>query len=72
MNDVNLVLVCLVAFATVMLLLGFLAAVIAGITRVFPMRSKTSSIDPVIVASVNSVVATHFRGARVTHIEEQK
>jgi len=68
----NLVLVCLVAFATVMILLTFLAAVISGITRVFPVGSKTDAIDPAIVASINSVVAARFSGARVTHIEEQK
>lgn len=72
MNDPNLVLVCLVAFAVVMVLLTFLAVVISGIMRAFPAGSKTDSIDPAIVASINSVVATHFSGARVTRIEEQK
>jgi hypothetical protein len=67
----NLVLVCLVAFATVMILLTFLAVVISGITRAFPVGSKTDSIDLTVVASINSVVATRFSGARVTRIEEQ-
>lgn len=68
----NLVLVCLVAFAAVMILLAFLAAVISGITHVFPVNSRTDAIDPAIIASINSVVATRFSGARVTHIEEKK
>lgn len=71
--DPNLWLVCLIAFILVMSLLGFLALVMTGITRLFPVRSpiETSGVDPTIIAAIQSVATTQL-GAVVTRIEERK
>ena len=73
MNDPNLWLICLIAFTMVMALLGSLALVMAGITRLFPIREshRPAGVDPMIVAAIQSVAATQL-GAVVTRIEERK
>jgi hypothetical protein len=61
---------CATAMVAVFALLGFLAAIMDVITRLFPERR--ASLDPVIVAAISNAVATVFPGARVTRIEEEK
>ena len=65
----NLVSVCALAFASVFILLSFLALAMHVITVVFPERQRFS--DPVVVAAISTAVATLLPGARVTKIEEE-
>jgi len=67
---VNLALVCLVAFLTVMLLLSVLAGTIRILTRVFEVaREPASTVDAATVAAIQSAVARQFPGAAVIRIE---
>lgn len=68
----NLFVVCAVAFVAVMLLLGSLAAVIAGLTALFPSPHVPSgpAVDAHVLAAIHSAVGVHFEGARVIHVEE--
>ncbi len=61
---------CAVAIVAVFVLLSGLAAVMAGITRLFPERF--TDLDPVIVAAISNAVAVISPGARVTRIEEER
>ena len=66
---VNIIGACGVAFVAVFVLLSFLAAIIQGITNVFPQRKSVG--DLAMLAAVSSVVSTLYPGARVTRIEEE-
>lgn len=68
MPEPNLILVCAVAFATVITLLSILAGLIRLITFLFP--EKTDESDPAVVAAIHTAVSTSIPGAKVTHIEE--
>ncbi len=70
MQDVSLIGICVVAFASVFGLLVFLAGVMMTITRVFPVR--VSQIDAAVFAAISATVSTLVPGARVTRIEEKK
>lgn len=67
MEQENLVLVCVVAFAAVILLLTALAIVMSFITRVFPVVKD--EIDQGVVAAIHAVAASLFPGGRVTQIK---
>ena len=72
MEEVNLFLVCAIAFAAVMLLLGFLAGVMSVMTRLLPVAHVDGdSPDAAVLAAIQSVVASRFGGARVVRIEEK-
>ncbi len=64
----NLVQACGIAFGAVFLLLAVLAALMQGITALFPVRRST--VDLAVSAAITSTVATLMNGARVTRIEE--
>ncbi len=70
MSEPNLILVCAVAFATVLILLSVLAGVIRLVTLVFPEKAEES--DEAVLAAINTAVSTSIPGARVTRIEEIK
>ncbi len=66
----NLVVVCLIAFLTVMCLLSVLAAVIRLLTRLFPVPVEADpTTDAATVAAIELVVASRFPGHVVTRIE---
>jgi len=68
MPEPNLILVCAVAFATVLTLLSILAGLIHLITLMFPEKEKES--DDAVIAAINTAVSASIPGARVTNIEE--
>lgn len=70
MPEPNLILVCAVAFATVLILLSILAGLIHLVTLLFP--EKTEESDDAVIAAINSAVSTAIPGAKVTNIEEIK
>lgn len=68
----NLGLVCLVAFITVMFLLSVLALMIRLLTRLFPVPGETATAtDAATIAAIETVVARRFPGCVVTRIEPQ-
>jgi len=71
MEDTALWIICLNAFIAVMALLGLLAGVMRGLTRLFPAKAEAKT-DPVWAAAISSAVTTLWPGARVTRIEEWK
>lgn len=72
MDEINLFLVCAIAFAAVMVVLGFLAVVMSVLTRLLPgARADGDSPDAAVVAAIQSVVAARLGGARVVRIEEK-
>ncbi|MCB9652804.1 MAG: hypothetical protein H6729_01580 [Deltaproteobacteria bacterium] len=71
MKDMNLLVVCLNAFAATIGLLSGLALILRGLVELFPEKPKAAT-DAAIVAAITSAVATAIPGARVTVIEEKK
>ncbi len=70
MDQLELGVVCIVAFAAVFMLLSTLAVVMRLITAAFP--ALTQCLDPAVVAAVSTTVATVWPGARLTKIEEER
>lgn len=70
MPEANLIEICSIAFAAVMVLLTFLAGVIRCLTSIFAETQQ--GLDPTIAATVSSVVAAAIPGAKVIRIEEIK
>jgi hypothetical protein len=70
METMNLPIICVAAFASVFMLLAFLAAVMRVIIVVFPKRAEAS--DTAAIAAVASVVSTLYPGGRITKVEETK
>jgi len=68
MPEPNLIVVCAVAFVTVLTLLSILAGLIHLMTLLFPQPEEAS--DAAVIAAINTAVSTAIPGARVTHIEE--
>lgn len=64
----SLLMICIVAFLTVMGILSILAFAIHLLTFYFPETMKKS--DTPLIAAINTVVAATFSGARVTEIKE--
>jgi len=70
----NLILACAIAFGSVFLLLTLLAALMRGITALFPVAdadTENAATDAAISAAIATTVATLATGARVTRIEEE-
>lgn len=66
---------CVVSFATVLILLAFMAGIMAVMTRIFPAPAKApAAAVPVIDAGVESAIAqavnAAFPEARVSRIRE--
>ena len=66
----NLLVVCIIAFISVMMLLSFMAGVMSIIMRVFPVQAPDDEVEPGVVAAIQSIVAMEV-GAVVTRIEKQ-
>jgi hypothetical protein len=71
-NEPNLLVVCLAAFVSVMLLLSALAGIIRLLMAVFPGETQEAGIEPAVVAAIHSAVAAAYPGTRVTAVEEVK
>lgn len=70
----NLIVVCAVAFLTVMLLLSALAFMIRLLTTVFPEPVPTESggIDPATAAAIDATVSRQIPGARLRRVESNR
>lgn len=68
MAQADLLWVCITAFISVGVLLGFLAVVIRLILAIFP--HKTPVTDPAVVAAVTSAVQAIYPATQVTRVEE--
>lgn len=71
---VNLVLVCVVAFITVMTILSVLALIFRGLTHLFPevpkvAETKPATTDAATVGAIHAAVAKLVPGGRVARIE---
>ena len=69
--DMQLVRICAVAFAAVLVILSMLAGVISGICRAFPVNA-TDLPDRVAEEAVLHAVALTFPDCRVAEIREIK
>ena len=70
MDPTSLLSICTIAFASVAILLSFLALTMHFITLLFPVRKP--AVDSAIVAAISGTVALVIPGATVTHIEEER
>lgn len=70
MGSVELLTVCLVAFAAVFILLSLLALIMRAIVAIFPQRKATG--DPTIYAAISTTYQSLYSGTIVTRIEEIK
>ena len=66
--SLDLVWICVTAFASVAILLSTLAGIMRLILVVFPVKQVTT--DPMVIASVTTVLQTLYPGTRVTKVEE--
>jgi len=69
--DMQLVRICAVAFAAVLVILSMLAGVISGICRAFPVNAADLP-DPGAEEAVRQAVALTFPDCRVAEIREIK
>jgi Na+-transporting methylmalonyl-CoA/oxaloacetate decarboxylase gamma subunit len=70
LNTADLLAVSGISFATVFILLSFLAFAMRLITAFFPGHEEES--DAAVVAAISSTVTSIVPGARVTRIEEER
>ena len=70
-SQMDLVLICAVAFAAVLAILSILAGIISGICRVFPVNAADLP-DPGAEEAVLQAVAKTFPNCRVAEIREIK
>ena len=70
-TPMNLVLICAVAFAAVLIILSLLAGIISGICRIFPVNVADLP-DPGAEEAVRQAVAKAFPDCRVAEIREIK
>lgn len=70
-TQMNLVLICAVAFVAVLAILSILAAIISGICRVFPVNAADLP-DAGAEEAVRQAAAKAFPGCRVAEIREIK
>ena len=73
----NLIVVCIVAFLTVMTLLSVLALVIRLLTRLFPEKpsagtAAAGSVDAATLAAIQSSVHANIPGAQLLRVEPEK
>jgi len=71
MNDPNLIVVCIVAFLTVMTLLSVLASVIRLLTRFFPDQPVHEGpvVDSATLAAIQAAVQQQVPGGRLVRVE---
>jgi hypothetical protein len=70
MGSLELLVICVSAFAVVFATLILLALVMRAIMAVFPEKVVIS--DSTILAAIASVVAANYPGTKVTKVEEIK
>lgn len=70
MDDINLLIICGVAFIAVLGLLSALAAAMQALTALFP--APVSKNDDTLAAAVQRAVSELTGGGRVTRMEEIK
>jgi hypothetical protein len=70
MTEPNLFTISIFAFSAVFLLLASLAAIMRGLTALFP--EKPSGPDVALVAAIASAATLAFPGTRITSIEENR
>lgn len=68
MEQVNLLMICIVAFAAVFVLLSLLALVMRAIVASLP--HKETSADAAVFAAITSAYQSLYPGTKVTKIEE--
>lgn len=68
MASVDLLMICVVAFAAVFVLLSFLAVLMRVIVSVFPERKASG--DAALVAAIHSSYQALYPGTSVSRIEE--
>ncbi len=69
--QMNLVLICAVAFAAVLAILSILSAIISGICRAFPVNAADLP-DPGAEEAVRQAVAKTLPDCRIAEIREIK
>lgn len=68
MASVDLLMICVVAFAAVFVLLTILALLMRVIVIIFPEKASTG--DAAVVAAISSSYQAHYPGTKVSRIEE--
>ena len=71
MTPLDLVMICVTAFAAVFVLLAAVALLMKVINLLFP-AGRSAEPDPAALAAVAAVIGTLYPGARITNIEEEK
>jgi hypothetical protein len=69
MTEPNLLVICLTAFAAVVVILGLLAGTIHLLGVVFPERGDEET-DGALLAAVSATARHAYPGMRITRIEE--
>ncbi|MCB1070809.1 MAG: hypothetical protein H7A43_12245 [Verrucomicrobia bacterium] len=69
-HEASLWMICLQAFAAVLLVLSFLAALMRLLIMAFPEAKKKTGPDAAIAAAISQAVQATCPGAVVTRIEE--
>ncbi len=70
MDDINLLMICVIAFIAVLSLLSILAGAMQALTALFPAAATKS--DDALAAAIQMAVAEATGGGRVTRMEEIK
>ena len=68
MASVDLLMICVVAFAAVFVLLSVLAVLMRTIVSIFPEKTPTG--DAAVVAAISSSYQALYPGTKVSRIEE--
>jgi hypothetical protein len=68
-TEPNLLVVCAAAFTAVLLLLSLLAAMIRGLTMLFPAVDGT---DAGLLAAITTAAARAYPESRITNIQEDR
>jgi hypothetical protein len=61
---------CTLGFGVVLVLLAFMAVVMAVLTRVFPAPAAPARTDAAVESAIAQAVHSAFGGARVSRIRE--
>jgi hypothetical protein len=67
--EVDLLVICALAFVGVFVLLAFLALVMRVLVSIFPELVEDS--DAAVVAAMAAVVSTIYPGTKVTKVQEE-
>jgi hypothetical protein len=70
MAQLSLLMVCVASFVAVFIVLGFLAATMRVLMRIFPVKGV--GIDGPTLAAITSAVSAAYPGSKVADIQESK